>query len=103
MSRYGKSERQVLNEHIGAQLRTRREELGLTREQCAERAQISVYLLERIETGRTRATAPLLLALSDVLSIRTSTLFGGLARETDAEPDGDWFATTQRMVRRGST
>jgi transcriptional regulator with XRE-family HTH domain len=101
MSRYGKSERQLLNEHIGAQIRARREELGLTADQCAARAQISVDLLERIETGRTRATAPLLLTLSEVLSIRTSALFGGLAREGSHEADGEWLPATPRAVRRG--
>ena len=66
-----------LNEEIGARVRRRREVLGCTREQIAERANISVQFLFDIEKGKKSMTALTIVNLAAALSVSIDFLLLG--------------------------
>ena len=66
-----------LNEEIGARVRRRREVLGYTREQIAERANISVQFLFDIEKGKKSMTAMTIVNLAAALSVSVDFLLRG--------------------------
>ena len=66
-----------LNEEIGARVRRRREVLGYTREQIAERANISVQFLFDIEKGKKSMTALTIVNLAAALSVSIDFLLLG--------------------------
>ncbi len=66
-----------LNEEIGARVRRRREVLGYTREQIAERANISVQFLFDIEKGKKSMTAMTIVNLAEALSVSIDFLLLG--------------------------
>ncbi len=72
-----------LNEVIGARLRKRREDLGCTREQIAERANISVQFLFDIEKGNKSMTAMTVVKLADALSVSTDDILRGMYPDDD--------------------
>ena len=65
------------NEEIGARVRQRRQELGCTREQIAERANISVQFLFDIEKGKKSMTALTIVNLAEALSVSIDFLLLG--------------------------
>lgn len=68
----------VINGQIGLRLRELREAHGLTREQLAERADISVQFLADIETGRKGMTVQTLRKLVLVLHCSSDELLFGV-------------------------
>ena len=72
-----------LNEEIGARVRRRREVLGYTREQIAERANISVQFLFDIEKGNKSMTAMTVVKLADALSVSTDDILRGMETDND--------------------
>ena len=67
-----------LNEDIGVRVRRRREVLGCTREQIAERANISVQFLFDIEKGKKSMTALTIVNLAEALSVSIDFLLLGV-------------------------
>lgn len=76
-------DKKQLNEAIGARIRKRREELGCTREQIAERANISVQFLFDIEKGNKSMTAMTVVKLADALSVSTDDILRGMETDND--------------------
>ena len=72
-----------LNEEIGARARRRREVLGCTREQIAERANISVQFLFDIEKGKKSMTALTIVNLAEALSVSIDFLLLGTEKKNE--------------------
>jgi HTH-type transcriptional regulator/antitoxin HipB len=60
---------------LGEAVRLRREELGLTQEQLAERAGLKQPAVARFEAGGTMPTIPMLERLAEALELRLSVQF----------------------------
>ena len=82
-------DKQYLNEEIGMRVRRRREVLGYTREQIAERANISVQFLFDIEKGKKSMTALTIVNLAAALSVSIDFLLLGTERK-DAQGGAEW-------------
>jgi transcriptional regulator with XRE-family HTH domain len=88
---------------IGNAARKRRQSLGLTQEDVAERLGVTVEFYGRIERGRTLPSTPTLVALSKSLDLSADTLLGrpvsggrwGVPTKTDQDPP-----ELRRLVRR---
>lgn len=65
-------------------IRTAREELGYTREQFAEKLDISVSYLAELERGRTGISVKLLTKVCDVLGLSADYVLFGKERSEDA-------------------
>lgn len=76
-----------LQEVIGARIRERRIELGLSQRELARRANVDTGLLWRYEDGRTLARLDLLEPIAVVLGIRLDWLVTG--REPRLVPESD--------------
>ncbi len=72
-----------INKEIGARIRIRRELLGFTREELAERADISTQFLADIEVGRKSMTALTIIGLAKSLCISTDYILMGTKCDTD--------------------
>lgn len=59
---------------IGKRLRKAREEQNLTQEYLAEQADISVAHMSRIETGKTKPSTLVLVALCDALAVSVDSI-----------------------------
>ena len=68
-------------EKIGMRVRRFRLRKGLSQEQLAELIDISVTHMSHIETGRTKLSLPVFVALSDALEVRTDELLHDPAPE----------------------
>jgi transcriptional regulator with XRE-family HTH domain len=55
--------------HIGANVRARRIKLGLTQERLAERADLDLRFVQRVERGQTNLSVAVLVALGEVLEL----------------------------------
>jgi transcriptional regulator with XRE-family HTH domain len=62
-------------ESIGANVRALRLRRGLTQEQLAERADLDLRFVQRVERGQTNLSVAVLVALSTVLEVRPEQLF----------------------------
>ena len=62
---------------IGQRIRKYRKALGLSQEQLAEKTDISVTHMSHIETGNTKLSLPVLVALSRTLGVQTDDLLCG--------------------------
>lgn len=71
---------------VSKQLRERRDRLGLTQARLAEKANVSVELVSRIERGRCLPSIPTLIAFSKVLETTPNRLLG-FEEKADAEVD----------------
>lgn len=60
---------------LGAAVRQRREELGLTQADLAERAGLKQPAIARFEAGGTMPTIPMLVRLAEALELRLSVQF----------------------------
>lgn len=68
----------AVNISIGHQIRTRRKELGLAREELARKTQLSADRIRRHETGQRRATAEEIDGYANALNVQVRYLFEGL-------------------------
>lgn len=59
---------------IGQQIRKLRKAHGLSQEELAERVDISTTHMSHIETGNTKLSLPVLVALASALNVRTDDL-----------------------------
>lgn len=74
----------VLRTRFGQNIRRHRQRLGLTQEGLAERSDLSVDAVRRIEAGRFSPTLDTLRKLSDGLEVSLPTLFQAMG---DERPD----------------
>ena len=70
---------------IGQRIRARRRALGLSQEQLAEYADISITHMSHIETGSTKLSLPVLVFLAGSLHVSVELLFDRSALQ-DAQP-----------------
>jgi len=70
----------ALAKTIGKRIRTRREELNLTREQLAEKSYLSIQFLADIETGRKNMTTVSLSKLAVALDLSCDYIVFGSVR-----------------------
>ncbi len=82
-------DKEYLNKEIGLRVRRRREVLGCTREQIAERANISVQFLFDIEKGKKSMTAMTIVNLAEALSVSIDFLLLG-AEKKDEQHNAEW-------------
>ncbi len=66
---------EVVLSHIGANVRARRQKLGLTQERLAERSDLDLRFVQRVERGQTNLSVAVLVALTDVLETTPAALF----------------------------
>ena len=71
-------------EKIGMRVRFFRRRKGLSQEQLAELVDISVPHMSHIETGNTKLSLPVFVALADVLEVRADELLHDPAPEHDS-------------------
>lgn len=71
-------------ERIGMRVRRFRQMKGLSQERLAELVDISVTHMSHIETGRTKLSLPVFVALAEVLDIRTDELLHDSAPDRDS-------------------
>lgn len=69
---------------VGRRVRERRADLGLTMEQLADRAGMSIGMLSKIENGQTSPSFGTLTALSHAARVPFTAFFRGLDEEHDA-------------------
>lgn len=70
---------EITNEEIGNRIRELRKERGLTQEQLAELAEISVDFLSLVETGRNSMKAQILAKIATSLNISSDYILFGNA------------------------
>lgn len=78
--------------HIGGRLRLRRQALGLTQEQLAERLHVTSQQVQKYEKGLNRISASRLLDLASMLDVPIKYFFDGLpevAGSAEAPQDRD--------------
>ncbi len=80
---FHKEDNMDINKEIGARIRIRREFLGFTREDLAERADISTQFLADIEVGRKSMTALTIIGLAKSLCISTDYILLGTRCDND--------------------
>ena len=68
---------------VGSRIRTRREALGLTREQLAENAELSFQFLADVETGRSNMTTVTLYKLAQALNLSCDAIVFGTKDTAD--------------------
>lgn len=73
------------NKEIGMRIRKHREFLNFTREELAEKADISTQFLADIETGRKSMTAKTLKNLSQSLFVSSDYILSGITQESDSD------------------
>jgi transcriptional regulator with XRE-family HTH domain len=61
--------------HIGANVRARRQKLGLTQERLAELADLDLRFVQRVERGQTNLSVAVIVALADVLELTPAGFF----------------------------
>ena len=67
----------MMNYHkIGQNIKKRRKAHGLSQEELAEKVDISTTHMSHIETGNTKLSLPVLVALSQALNVGTDELLG---------------------------
>ena len=76
---------EALSIQIGKRVRDRRETMGLTREQLAEQAQLSVQFLADIEAGRKNMTTNSLYKVTKALNLSSDFILFGEADYTQIE------------------
>ena len=89
-------DKKEFNEEIGARVHQRRIELRCTREQIAERANISVQFLFDIEKGKKSMTAMTIVNLAEALSVSIDFLLLGAEKNDERqglEEKKDWQST----------
>ena len=75
----------VLDRSIGAAIRSRRLELGLTRQILAEAVGVTVLKLRDYEAGTARPSAETLVKIACALGVRPSALFKSAANENRSD------------------
>lgn len=91
---------------IGRVARRIREELGLTLANVAHKANISVGMLSRLETGNVSPSLETIVALADVLGVRPALLLqeiGDNAGGAQHVPEGEGLEVVRRGTKRGHT
>lgn len=71
-------------ERIGAAIRTRRRELGLTQQQVADLAGVSTRFVHSVEHGKPTVQLVSVIAVASVLGLRLEVTAAGSAPETDS-------------------
>lgn len=61
--------------HIGANVRARRTSLRMTQEQLAERSDLDLRFLQRVERGQTNLSVAVLVALAEALETTPTAFF----------------------------
>lgn len=90
--------------NIGKRIRARREELGFTREQLAEKADLSVQFLADIETGRSNMTTVSLSKLATALDLSCDYIVFGFVKpfdKSDASVILDSLSARDRKIAEG--
>ncbi|MBL4732155.1 MAG: helix-turn-helix transcriptional regulator [Rhizobiaceae bacterium] len=93
----------LLEESIGREVRTLREQLGMTISRLAKSANMSGGMLSKIENGSTSASLSSLQALSHALHVPVTTLFKSFekSREATFVKAGDGLEIERRGTRAG--
>ena len=73
----------ISNKEIGGRIKEVRKERGITQEQLAEYADISVEFVSLVETGRSSLKVPTLAKIASALTISTDYLIYGSAHYTE--------------------
>lgn len=76
-----------IDEHVGAQIRARRRELGLTQGELGRRVGLAHQTIHKFEGGASRVCARHLWRLSIALDVPVGHFFEGLETRSDALPD----------------
>jgi len=80
--------------HVGAAIRRRRRELGMTQQQLGQLVNIKFQQIQKYETGANRVSASRLWEISRALDVPVSHFFEGLdrggARDGEDDAAGRW-------------
>ncbi len=99
----GKASGNMLEVSIGREVRSLREQLGMTISKLAKSAEMSGGMLSKIENGSTSPSLSSLLALSHALHVPVTALFRGFnkSREATFVRAGDGLEIERRGTRAG--
>jgi transcriptional regulator with XRE-family HTH domain len=86
-------------EYLAANVRRYRTRVGLTQEQLAERSELDLSYLQRIERAEGNATVSTLVALTDALGIKIGALF----REAKLQPTRPGRPPKKRKAKKQGT
>ena len=78
-----------VDEHVGARLRQRRSELGISQEKLAAAADISFQQIQKYEKGRNRISASKLYHFAEFLKVQPGWFFQGLNDKAESLPETD--------------
>ncbi|MBR5485880.1 MAG: helix-turn-helix domain-containing protein [Oscillospiraceae bacterium] len=78
-------EKKNFNKFVGERIRTLRLENGLTREQLAEKAEISDQFLYELETGKKGSSAKVLFSLATAFGVSADYLLTGKSETGETE------------------
>lgn len=81
---------------IGQRIRKARKAHGLSQEELAERAEISVTHMSHIETGNTKLSLPVLVQIAETLEVRTDDLLFGADQMTVSSSMEDIASVLER-------
>lgn len=86
-----------LSKQVGARIRKRREELGLTRDELAEKSSLSIQFMAKVETGQSRMSTTSLYNVARALNLSADyILFGSDEKPTDSEVEDLLASLTKR-------
>ena len=86
-----------LSKEIGVRIRDRREGIALTREQLAEKSDLSVQFIAEVECGRSRMSTTSLYKIARTLNLSADDiLFGDERKLSDSEVDELLVQLTKR-------
>ena len=81
---------------IGKRIQNARVKAGLTQEQLAEKLQISINYLSKVETGREKPNLEMIDKICNNLHISLSFLLTGVVEESDTYMQSDIFQLLQQ-------
>lgn len=81
--------RSAINQHVGAQIRLRRNALNMSQQEFAIKLLISELDVQNIEEGLLRPEPALLVHLAQILELPVSNLFNGIRAKVENSSDCD--------------
>jgi transcriptional regulator with XRE-family HTH domain len=97
MKRKTRGQATGVDSHVGDQLRTLREQRGLSQEALGQRVDVSFQQIQKYERGANRVGASRLYEFSRVLDVPVEAFFNGLP--SDGKDDGEARAAVSQLAQ----
>jgi transcriptional regulator with XRE-family HTH domain len=90
----------ITSGEIGAAIRKRRKELGLSQEQLAEKVGVSYQQIQRYENGGSMLNVENIQRIAKALNVAVAALFETTQTQTVAEPPLTYASSDERLLLR---